>query len=201
MLLKPWNEDYASLFLLPHPFWRYVRVPGQMATFTLGKHTFIPDNISISWHHELLLWQLLLWWSGLSIWGPGLWLWLWWLQRPRVWLERLQIRLLPPIVLWRIWIFRLLLKMKKTGVLGLKNSNITLLLILLSLSISNEIQMPLWPSGHMYSEKDQSSHWNPEIDQRQHFIPSIDWEFYRLSPVASLWPIFNKAIFVYVISY
>lgn len=201
MLLKPWNEDYASLFLLPHPFWRYVRVPGQMATFTLGKHTFIPDNISISWYHELLLWQLLLWWSGLSIWGPGLWLWLWWLQRPRVWLERLQIRLLPPIVLWRIWIFRLLLKMKKTGVLGLKNSNITLLLILLSLSISNKIQMPLWPSGHMYSEKDQSSHWNPEIDQRQHFIPSIDWEFYRLSPVASLWPIFNKAIFVYVISY
>lgn len=58
------------------PFWRYVRVPGQMATFTLGKHTFISNKTSISWHYELLLWQLLLWWSGQSVWGPGLWLWL-----------------------------------------------------------------------------------------------------------------------------
>lgn len=171
---------------------------------TWETHLHIKQNL-----HLLTLWATAMAATTVVVWAVGVGAWAMamvvWLQRPRVWLGRLQIRLLPPIVLWRIWIFRLLLKMKKTGVLGLKNSNITLLLILLSLSISNEIQMPLWPSGHMYREKDQNSHWNPEIDQQQHFTPSSDWEFYRLSPVASpvasLWPIFNKAIFFYMISY
>lgn len=204
MSLRPWNEDYASLFLLPHPFRRYIRVPGQMATFTLGKHTFISNKIPSSWRYELLLWQLL-WWPGLSMWKPGLWLWprlwLWlqWLQRPRVGLGRPQIWLLPPIMLWRLWIFWLLLKMIKTVALGLQNSNTTLQLILSSLSLSNEIQMLLGPSGSMYSKKDQNSHGIPETDHLHHLIPWIHWEFCRLSPVAFLWPIFNKAISFYLI--
>ena len=38
--LRPWNEVYANLFLLSHPFLWYVCISGQIIKFIPGKHTF-----------------------------------------------------------------------------------------------------------------------------------------------------------------
>ena len=40
MSLGPWNEVYAHLFLLSHPFLWYVHISGQIIKFIPGKHTF-----------------------------------------------------------------------------------------------------------------------------------------------------------------
>ena len=40
MSLRPWNEIYANLFLLSHPFLWYVHISGQIIKFIPGKHTF-----------------------------------------------------------------------------------------------------------------------------------------------------------------
>ena len=66
---------------------------------------------------------------------------------------------------------------EKTGVLGLQNPTITLLLILSRLCISIGFQMLLWPSGHMYSEDDQNSHWSPEINQQQSSFHELTGNF------------------------